>query len=83
MLKTYLFRYLLPTFVIVGIGVLAWWLIYNPVTDFKASVPGMDERKTGAVAAQKVNLGETFTFINCYNSTSSFKMPIIVILKTG
>ena len=78
MIKTYFFRYVLPIFIIVGIGVLAWRLIYNPVSDFKTSVPGMDERRTGAAAAQKESIGETFIFINCYNSTSSFKMPIII-----
>jgi outer membrane protein assembly factor BamB len=75
MLKTYLFRYLLPTFIIVGIGVLAWWLIYNPVSNFKASVPGMDERKTGAVAAQKVNIGETFTFFKSCEDIPGTRWP--------
>ena len=62
MIKDTLYRYLLPAFIVLAIGVLAWWLIYNPVKTFKSSVPGMDERKTGAVAVQKVNIGETFTF---------------------
>ncbi len=75
MIKTYLFRYLLPTFIIVGIGVLAWWLIYNPVSDFKTSVPGMDERKTGSVAAQKVNIGETFTFFKTCDDIPGTRWP--------
>jgi outer membrane protein assembly factor BamB len=62
MLKTYIFRYLLPSFVVAGVGILAWWLIYNPVKSFRQSVPGMDERKAGAVVVQKVNIGESFTF---------------------
>jgi outer membrane protein assembly factor BamB len=66
MLKTFLYRNLLPAFIVIGIGIMAWWLIYNPVSSFRKSVPGMDERKTGSVAVQKVNIGENFTFFkNC------------------
>ncbi len=75
MFKTYLFRYLLPAFILVGVGVLAWWLIYNPVSSFKASIPGMDERKTGAVAAQKVNIGETFTFFKTCEDIPGARWP--------
>jgi len=58
--KTNIYRYLLPAFVVLGIGVLAWWLIYNPVASFRPSLPGMDEKKSGAITVQKVNIGETF-----------------------
>jgi outer membrane protein assembly factor BamB len=75
MLKTYLFRYLLPAFVVVGIGVLVWWLIYNPVKTFKPSVPGMDERKTGAVTVQKVNIGEFFTFFKTCDDIPGTRWP--------
>ena len=46
MFKTNIYRFLLPAFVVVAIGIVAWWLVYNPVRTFKSSVPGMDDRKT-------------------------------------
>lgn len=75
MLKTYIFRYLLPAFIVVGIGVLAWWLIYNPVKNLKPSLPGMDERKTGAIAVQKVNIGEIFTFFKTCDDIPGTRWP--------
>lgn len=75
MLKTYIFRYLLPAFIVVGIGILAWWLIYNPVKSFTASVPGMDDRTTGAIAAQKINIGETFTFFKTCDDIPGTRWP--------
>jgi len=75
MLKTYILRYLLPAFVVVGIGVLIWWLIYNPVKSLEPSVPGMDDRKTGAVAVQKVNVGEIFTFFKTCDDIPGTRWP--------
>ncbi len=50
-------------FVAVATGVLAWWFFHDPVKDFKASVPGMDNRKKGAVVPGKpVAIGSEFTF---------------------
>jgi len=73
--KNNLDRLLVPAFVVVGIGVLAWWLIYNPVKTFKPSVPGMDDRKSGAVAAPKVNIGETFTFFKTCEDIPGTRWP--------
>ena len=75
MIKDTLYRYLLPAFIVLAIGVLAWWLIYNPVKTFKSSVPGMDERKTGAVAVQKVNIGEIFTFFKTCDDIPGTRWP--------
>jgi outer membrane protein assembly factor BamB len=58
-----------------GIGVLVWWLIYNPVKTLKPSVPGMDERKTGAVAAQKVDIGGIFTFFKTCDDIPGTRWP--------
>jgi len=62
MFKNYIYKFLLPAFVVVGVAVVIWWLVYNPVSAFRLSVPGMDERKTGAVLVQQVKIGESFTF---------------------
>ncbi len=62
MFKAYLYKFVLPLFIMVGIGFLVWWLTYNPVSALRQSIPGMDERTTGAVAVQQVNIGETFAF---------------------
>lgn len=70
-----LFKYLLPAFVVVCICILVWWIAYNPVKLFKPSVPGMDERKTGVIAAQKVTIGETFTFFKTCDDISGTRWP--------
>ena len=75
MLKEKLYKYLLPAFVMVAIGFMAWWLMYNPVKSFSTSLPGMDERKTGAVALQKVNIGETFTFFKTCEEIPGTRWP--------
>jgi len=75
MLKTYIYRYLLPAFIVVAIGVMTWWLIYNPVSSFRQSVPGMDERKTGAVAVQQVKIGETFSFFKTCEDIPGTRWP--------
>jgi outer membrane protein assembly factor BamB len=75
MLKNNLNRILLTAFIVVGIGILAWWLIYNPVKTFKTSVPGMDDRKSGAVAAPKVNIGESFTFFKTCDDIPGTRWP--------
>ncbi len=73
--KNILYQYLLPAFIVVAIGVVAWWLIYNPVKTFTTSQPGMDERKTGAVALQKVNIGESFTFFKTCEDIPGTRWP--------
>ncbi|HNW53331.1 MAG TPA: PQQ-binding-like beta-propeller repeat protein [Bacteroidales bacterium] len=75
MIKNSLYRYLLPAFIVLATGILAWWLIYNPVKTLKPSVPGMDERKTGAVAVQKVNIGETFAFFKTCDDIPGTRWP--------
>ena len=75
MIKNSLYRYLLPAFIVLATVILAWWLIYNPVKTFKPSVPGMDERKTGAVAVQKVNIGETFAFFKTCDDIPGTRWP--------
>ncbi len=68
-------RYIVPAFIVVALGILAWWLVYNPVRTFQQSVPGMDERKTGATAVQKVNIGETFNFFKTSDDIPGTRWP--------
>lgn len=75
MIKNALYRYLLPAFIVVALGIVTFWYLYNPVKSFKPSVPGMDERKTGAVALQKVNIGETFTFFKTCDDIPGTRWP--------
>ena len=75
MLKNSLSKYLLPAFILLGIGFMIWWLVYNPVSSFRQSIPGMDERKTGSVAAQKVNIGETFTYFKTCDDIPGTRWP--------
>jgi outer membrane protein assembly factor BamB len=75
MFKNNLNKILVPAFIVVGIGILIWWFIYNPVKTFKPSVPGMDDRKTGAVSAPKVNIGESFTFFKTCIDIAGTRWP--------
>ncbi len=61
MSRKFSISYLLPIFIVVGTGFIAWWLIYNPVSSFTQSVPGMDNRKKGPVKTEAVKIGENFT----------------------
>ncbi|MFN8135880.1 MAG: PQQ-binding-like beta-propeller repeat protein, partial [Bacteroidales bacterium] len=75
MIKNALYRYLLPAFIVFALGIVTFWYLYNPVKSFKPSVPGMDERRTGAVALQKVNIGETFTFFKTCDDIPGTRWP--------
>ncbi len=75
MTKQNIIRFILPAFIVVCIGVIAWWLVYNPVASFRESMPGMDERKTGVIAAQPVRIGETFKFFKTCNDLPNSRWP--------
>jgi len=52
---------LLTLVVIIAISIFVSWLRYDPVQDFSASVPGLDNRpKAGTEAVDEVNIGENF-----------------------
>jgi outer membrane protein assembly factor BamB len=56
-------KYILPGFVILGIGIIIWWILHDPVSSFSLSVPGMDNRKAGKAATnEEIKIGENFTF---------------------
>ncbi len=61
---------------IVSIGVFAAWLIYNPVLNFKTSLPGLDNRpRRSADSASIVKIGDKFTFLKEYSSMLTGKWP--------
>lgn len=54
-------RFFLFLLIIVATGLLTWWYLHDPVRGFSLSVPGMDNRKSGAVAAgAPVKIGALF-----------------------
>ncbi len=56
-------RYLLLIFILSAIVLLGWWFFYDPVKNFTVSIPGMDNRKKGAMAPGKpVIIGSEFKF---------------------
>jgi len=68
--------YILPFLVFLGIGVMAVWFFYDPVSSFKLSVPGMDNRKKGvALSREKVNIGEDFTMFKSISGMPGSSWP--------
>lgn len=59
---------------IISLGALIYWVSYNPVTNLKASIPGMDNRpdkkETDSV---EVNIGEKFLNIASHESNLTGK----------
>ncbi len=55
-------RFSVTTLLIGGLalGVLGWWLFYNPVSTLMPSLPGADKRGVGDSASQSVSIGEFF-----------------------
>ena len=59
-----------------GITVFVLWLGYNPVKDFKASIPGQDHRPPHTTDSNTVvHIGENFTFLKAYSSDLNGKWP--------
>lgn len=59
-----------------SIVIFIFWLAYNPVRHFKASIPGMDQRPDQSPdTSSTVNIGEKFTFIKNHTSTLTGKWP--------
>jgi len=54
-------KYLLFAAIVVGLVLVVFWMVYNPVGDFHKSVPGMDDRPDSLVgSSQVVVIGEKF-----------------------
>jgi len=58
-----LHKAIVPGFALIVFSLLIVWLLYNPVSSFTLSVPGMDNRKAGNVSANEdIRIGENFVF---------------------
>lgn len=54
-------KYLLLAVILAGLMLVFFWMIYNPVGNFKKSIPGMDNRPDSlAESSQVVVIGEKF-----------------------
>jgi outer membrane protein assembly factor BamB len=63
MVKKHLSEFFLLLFILGASGLLAWWFFHDPVKNFNASVPGMDNRRKGAAVVRKpVIIGSEFKF---------------------
>ncbi|MFZ4398451.1 MAG: PQQ-binding-like beta-propeller repeat protein [Bacteroidales bacterium] len=59
-----------------GIIVFVLWLVYNPVKDFKTSIPGLDHRPLHSGDSNAViHIGEKYTFIKELKSELTGKWP--------
>lgn len=76
MRKEYIYKFLIPSLIVVIIGSLIWWLFYNPVKSFTLSVPGMDNRKKGAAGpGENVRIGEEYTFFRMMEDIPGTRWP--------
>lgn len=67
--KNHIFKYIPYVFVVLAVGVVSWWLLYNPVNSLALAIPGMDNRTdNSARVSETVNIGEFFEY---YGDTES------------
>ncbi len=63
MARNYPARIIIPAFIAAALAMLAWWFLFNPVSNFTVSVPGMDNRKKGGASkGVPVKIGSEFKF---------------------
>jgi outer membrane protein assembly factor BamB len=75
-LKTFLYKYSLPILVILGLVILGWWFLFNPVSNFTRSIPGMDNRGKGAGGkAEDIHIGESFSFFKDIATSEGPRWP--------
>ncbi len=70
-------KYIIIISFIVGCTFLGYWILHDPVKDFKASLPGMDNRPDSiSDDIENVAIGETFIKLaEDYNPESTFDWP--------
>ena len=69
-------RYVIHVFIAVALALLAWWFLFNPVKNFTASVPGMDNRKKGSASAnESVKIGAEFKFFKAADDIPGTSWP--------
>ncbi len=69
-------KYIIFFAALISIIVFAVWLIFDPVQNFKASIPGLDSRpKKTTDSGSIVKIGDKFTFLKEYSSALTGKWP--------
>jgi outer membrane protein assembly factor BamB len=69
-------RYVLPVFALAALALLAWWFLHDPVKNFTASVPGMDNRKKGGAASKEaVKIGAEYKFFKAMDDLPGTSWP--------
>lgn len=63
---------ILLSVVVAGI-LFVYWLVYNPVKDIHASIPGMDNRPAQSESTERILIGEGFDLYSEYNSSLTGK----------
>jgi outer membrane protein assembly factor BamB len=70
MQKYQLQKYILPLLIVVAVVVFGIWFFYNPVADFKANVPGLDNRPAKNDSSSEIILiGDKFDTFSSETST--------------
>ncbi|PKQ61533.1 hypothetical protein BZG02_15185 [Labilibaculum filiforme] len=59
--------------VVIASMLFVYWLVYNPVKDIHASVPGMDNRPEQSESTEKILIGEGFDFFSEFTSSLTGK----------
>ncbi len=60
--RKYIYKYIPCVFIVLAIGVVAWWLLHNPVNSLSLAVPGMDNRTNKDQVTEEINIGEFFEY---------------------
>jgi len=61
MQKNQIQKYILPLLILLAVAVFMAWFFYNPVADFKASVPGLDNRPAkNDSTSEIIQIGDKF-----------------------
>ena len=58
-------KYIIVLSISIGLILMGYWILHNPVKNFKISIPGMDNRPDSILGSTEViNIGETFIHLN-------------------
>ncbi|MBI5541029.1 MAG: PQQ-like beta-propeller repeat protein [Bacteroidia bacterium] len=69
-------KYIIILLALISITVFVLWFVHDPVKDFKASLPGLDNRPPRSADTNIiVKIGEKFTSLKEYSSTLTGKWP--------
>ena len=74
--RKHIFRYIPYVFIVLAIGVVTWWFLYNPVKSLSLAEPGLDNRTVDpARASETVSIGEFFEYFGDVASIPGTRWP--------